>query len=94
VIELPLLDAARRRQYELGIVVVVEAPTDASVARAVTRGLSEDDARQRMAAQPTSEERRAIADRVVANSSGLEELDAQVSELWDWLRRQRGTPTS
>lgn len=85
VVELPLLNVARRQQYRLDVVVVVDAPTEVAVARAVARGMNEDDARNRLAALPTNDERHSIADRVLVNAMGLEELGAQVSELWDWL---------
>jgi len=85
VVEIPLLDAARRHQYGVDIVVMVDAPEGVAVERAVKRGLSADDARARMAAQPTGSQRRALADRVVDNTDGLQELDAHLGELWQWL---------
>ena len=98
VIELPLLDAARRRQYGMDVVVLVDSSPEISLGRAVQRGLPEDDVRARMAAQPTDQERRSIADRAVVNTAGLEELEVQVNELWGWLMEQsalklRGGPT-
>jgi dephospho-CoA kinase len=52
------------------------------VARLVQRGLSEDDARARIAAQATDEQRRAVADVVLDNSGTPEELAAQVDRFW------------
>ena len=48
------------------------------VARLVQRGLTEDDARARIAAQATDEQRRAVADVVLDNSGTAEDLAAQV----------------
>jgi dephospho-CoA kinase len=65
--------------------VVVEAPLETRVARLVARGLAEDDARARIAAQATGEQRRAIADHVVVNDGDLAALDAAVDRLWALL---------
>ena len=45
--------------------------------------MTEDEARARMAAQATREERLAIADIVIDNDGPLEELEPQVREVWD-----------
>jgi dephospho-CoA kinase len=63
-------------------VVVVTAPVETRVRRLVSRGLSEDDARARIAAQASDDARLAIADLVVDNSGDLESLDAEVDRLW------------
>ena len=63
-------------------VVVVTAPVETRVRRLVSRGLSEDDARARIAAQASDDARLAIADLVVDNSGDLEALDAEVDRLW------------
>jgi dephospho-CoA kinase len=82
VIEIPLLDAARRRDYSLDTVVLVEAPEAVAILRAQRRGISREQAIARMAAQPTPAERRAAADRVITNTGSLRELEAQVNDLW------------
>lgn len=51
------------------------------------RGMTEQDARARMAAQATREQRREIADVVVDNDVPLEELRRRVEEVWDELVR-------
>jgi len=63
-------------------VVVVEAPLQTRVARLVARGLPEQDAVARIAAQTSDEQRRAIADHVVVNDGDLAALDAAVDALW------------
>jgi dephospho-CoA kinase len=86
VYDVPLLaesagDALGRRS-EFDAVVVVEAPLETRVRRLVSRGLTEADARARIAAQASDEQRRAIADRVVVNDGDLAALDAAVDRLW------------
>ncbi|MEU8512124.1 dephospho-CoA kinase [Kitasatospora sp. NPDC048722] len=69
------------------LVVVVDAADDVRVARLVElRGMTEDEARARMAAQATREERLAIADIVIDNSGPLEDLAPRVAEVWSRLR--------
>ena len=66
------------------VVVVVDAPDDVRVARLAARnGMPEAEARARMAAQTTREERLAAADHVLENTGTVEELRAAVDRLWD-----------
>ena len=67
---------------EFDVVVAVAAPVETRVQRLVSRGLTEEDARARIAAQATDEQRAAIADLVVDNSGDLGALDGLVAELW------------
>ncbi|MGH3388135.1 MAG: dephospho-CoA kinase [Actinomadura sp.] len=65
------------------VVVVVDVAVETQLARlAGPRGMTEADARARVAAQATREQRRAIATHVIDNSGSLEELDARVDRLW------------
>ncbi|MGV9549764.1 dephospho-CoA kinase [Streptomyces ardesiacus] len=74
------------------VVVVVDADPATQLDRLVRlRGMSEQDARARMAAQATREQRREIADVVVDNDVPLEELRRRVEELWDGLVRRART---
>ena len=57
--------------------------------RLVQRGLSEEDARARIAAQATDEQRRAVADVVLDNDGTPAELEEQVDRFW----AERVTPT-
>jgi dephospho-CoA kinase len=70
------------RGRDFDAVVVVEAALGTRVERLVARGLSEADARARIAAQASDEERRAIADQVLLNDGDLPALDAAVDRLW------------
>lgn len=65
------------------LVVVVQAPEDLRIARMVRdRGMSENEARARMAAQATDAQRKAAADVVIVNDGGQEHVLAAVDELW------------
>jgi dephospho-CoA kinase len=84
--DVPLLvEGGLASLYDL--VVVVDAPEDTQVERLVRlRGMSEEGARARIRAQATRDQRRAVAHVVIDNSGSLEELEAQVRELWEELR--------
>ena len=88
VYDVPLLtENALAGLYDL--VVVVDTPVEEQVRRLTElRGMTEEAARARIAAQATREQRRAIADRVIDNSGTLETLTAQVDELWAELTRR------
>ena len=82
-----VLDMAILVESVLGLgrytrVVVVEAPADVRVERAVARGMQADDVRARMASQTTDDRRRAVADVVLHNDGDLLTLTARVDELW------------
>jgi dephospho-CoA kinase len=64
------------------LVVVVDAPEEARLARLAARGLTDEDARARMAAQAPREERLAAADYLVVNDGDLVDLRVRVDELW------------
>ncbi|MFD8555386.1 dephospho-CoA kinase [Streptomyces fradiae] len=68
------------------VVVVVDASEETRLDRLVRlRGMTESEARARMAAQATAEQRRAIADYVVDNDGPLEALERQVRAVWEEL---------
>ncbi|MBB3081980.1 dephospho-CoA kinase [Geodermatophilus sabuli] len=79
--DVPLLvETGQAASYDL--VLVVETDPETRVRRLVQRGLTEDDARARIAAQATDEQRRAVADVVLDNSGTAAELEAQVERFW------------
>jgi dephospho-CoA kinase len=79
--DVPLLvETGQAGSYD--IVVVVEAAPVTRVARLVQRGLTEDDARARIASQATDEQRRAVADVVLDNNGTPDELAQQVERFW------------
>ena len=68
-------------------VIVVDVPPRVQLSRLVSvRGMAEEQARARMAAQATREQRLAIADIVIDNSTTLDDLDRRVTEAWELLR--------
>ncbi|MFH9607949.1 dephospho-CoA kinase [Streptomyces sp. NPDC017448] len=71
------------------LVVVVDASAETQLDRLVRlRGMTESDARARMAAQATREERRAVADLLVDNDGSHEALVSRVDAVWDELVRR------
>jgi dephospho-CoA kinase len=86
--DVPLIaESGRTDAYDL--VVVVDAPPRVQIDRlARRRGMTREQAKARMAAQASREQRLAIADIVVDNSGSLAELDRQVGDLWAELRRK------
>ncbi|MFF1546755.1 dephospho-CoA kinase [Streptomyces sp. NPDC058291] len=75
------------------LVVVVDVHPDTQLDRLVRlRGMTEQDARARMAAQATREQRRAIADIVIDNDVPLPELRRRVHDVWTDLARRARTP--
>jgi dephospho-CoA kinase len=73
------------------LVVVVDASPETRLDRLLRlRGTSEADARGRMAAQATREQRLAVADLVIDNDGPLEALEPQVREVWRQLKERAG----
>ena len=81
--DIPLLvETGQQRNFHL--VLVVDAPEDVRLQRMTEhRGMAEADARSRMAAQASRQDRLAAADVVLTNSGTREELLAEVDGLWD-----------
>ncbi|MEV6573373.1 dephospho-CoA kinase [Streptomyces sp. NPDC051577] len=68
------------------LVVVVDASSDTQLDRLTARrGMTEDEARSRMAAQATREQRLAIATLVIDNDGPLDALEPQVRKVWEEL---------
>lgn len=65
------------------LVVVVDSEEDVQIDRLVRlRGMAHSDARARIAAQASREERLAAADVVIDNSGSVEDLKVAVDALW------------
>lgn len=82
VLEVPLLVEAPEFTEFADEVLAVVAPVEQRVARAVAGGMSEDDARARIACQATDEERIRIADHVVINAGTLEGFLDELERFW------------
>jgi dephospho-CoA kinase len=93
IYEVPLLvEGGPLRVADFDQVVVVEAPLPVRLSRLAERGLPPDDARARIAAQATDEQRRAVADAVIVNSGDLAALGARVDEVWGGLQALAAGP--
>ena len=75
------------------LVIVVDASPETQLERLVgLRGMTEQDARARMAAQATREKRLEIADIVIDNDVPLEALERRVRDVWAELVRRAHVP--
>ena len=72
-------------QPDFAGVVVVTAKPEVVLERLVGRGVSEEDARNRMKNQASNEERLSVADFVIDNSGPLSSLEAEADRCWDWI---------
>ncbi len=71
------------------VVLVVDAPVDGQLERLTSeRGMTEAEARQRIASQASREDRLAVADLVVDNSGTLDDLDRRIGEVWAGLQQR------
>jgi dephospho-CoA kinase len=77
-----LIETGQAPSYHL--VIVVEAGEVTRIRRLIeARGMTDEQARARIAAQAGDDQRRAAADVLLTNDGGLGELAAQVDALWD-----------
>lgn len=84
VLDIPLL--LERGRYGMAGIVVVDTPIEAAVQRLVEhRAMPEDDARARIANQPSREARRELADLVVDNGGSPADLEPQLDAAWTWI---------
>ena len=86
VVDIPLLAEGGPGAYGLSGVIVVDAPVEVAIQRLVEgRGLGESDARARVAAQASREDRRKLADVVIDNAGSPDDLARQVDDVWRWI---------
>jgi len=83
--DIPLL-AESGRADTFDAVLVVDVPEADQVARGIARGMAESDVRDRMAKQASRARRREIATHLIDNTGSIEDLRAQVTNLYDDLR--------
>jgi dephospho-CoA kinase len=77
--------------YPLDALLVVVAPLEQRLARLRARGVPEEEAQRRMAAQAPDERKRARADFVVENDGSLEDLDRALDAVLAELGRDDAT---
>lgn len=88
IIDAALIGENGRRDEFLSGIILVLCPEEERVRRLVrSRGLSEDEARRRVASQTPPEAKLAIADWVIENKGTLEKLYTEVDRIADELRR-------
>jgi dephospho-CoA kinase len=95
VLDVPLLvEGGRGRAglpHGVAAVLVVDTPPEVAVQRLVRdRGMKAADVEARMAAQATRDERLALADVVIENSSSPEHLRGEVDRAWAWIEDLHG----
>jgi dephospho-CoA kinase len=73
--------------YDVVVVVDADPATQLDRLRRL-RGMTEDEARSRMAAQASRQERLAVADLVIDNDGPLDALEPQVRAVWERLRER------
>src|SRR5690606_9259217 len=84
VADVQFLAESEQPRAGVDLVLVVEAPGERRVVRRVSeRGLSREQAWQRVDAQATDAVRREIAAEVIVNDSGREALAKAVRKSWD-----------
>jgi dephospho-CoA kinase len=85
ILDVPLLVESGRSDM-VGI-IVVDAPVETAVARAVARGPADEaNVRARIAKQASREDRLAKADLVIDNAGTPADLPAQVDAAWTWIQ--------
>ena len=90
VLDVPLLvrpggRPIAERYRDLAGIVVVDADPEVAVQRLVAqRGLSEEDARARIASQADRGSRLEVADFVISNDGALEDLEPQIDACYRW----------
>ena len=93
VLDIPLLGPGARSQYGLAGVIVVDTPVEVARQRLVDqRRVDESDARARMAAQPSRDERLGLADIVIDNRGSRQDLARSVDQVWAWIMALTSEP--
>lgn len=87
--DIPLLiETGQAETFHL--LVVVHAPAELRVHRLVAeRGLTEDEARARVGSQVDDDTRVAVADVVLDGTGTIDDLRAEVDELWERILAER-----
>ena len=85
VVDVPLLfESGHEKQFDR--IVVAACPPDVQLARLRARGMSDDEAERRLAAQWPTDRKIAGATYVVRTDGTFEDTDRQISEIYDRLR--------
>ena len=88
VYDVPLLTEARGKD-EFDTVVVVSAPEEVRIERMVSlRGMSREEAENRLRAQVPEDQRLALADHVIESGGTLDETLSQADDVWEQLHQR------
>jgi dephospho-CoA kinase len=88
VVDNPLL-IEMHRTHTVELVIVVDIPVETQVERLISsRGMTEEQARARIAAQTSRDERLAVASIVIETAGTLEDQDRRVAEVWADLQQR------
>lgn len=82
VYTIPLL-VETKSPLEFDAIVTISCPESVRLSRLIARGMSEQDARNRMSAQATDAEREAVADYVIDSNCSMEELVGRSRNLFE-----------
>jgi dephospho-CoA kinase len=89
IVDIPLLyETAGERRFDRVVATLCSPATQ--LARLLARGLSEKEARQRLAAQLPAQEKAVRADFVVRTDGTFADTDAQVEAIWGQLTATEG----
>jgi dephospho-CoA kinase len=84
VVDVPLLyETGRARDFDR--VIVTTCPPELQIERLLARGMTEAEARQRMAAQWPTDRKTPLADFVIRTDGQVAETEAQVQRVFDEL---------
>ncbi|MBC7327726.1 dephospho-CoA kinase [bacterium] len=86
IVDVPLLVESGGEKYFDKIIVVYAEPS-VQLERLIKRGLSEEEARARMGAQASWEERLKVADFVIRGDVELVETEKNVKKIWENLKK-------
>jgi dephospho-CoA kinase len=84
VYEIPLLFETKA-QDRFDVVITVEATMENRIARLRAKGLHISEIESRIAAQATREQRESVADFLIENDAGADELLRKVENIWEEL---------
>lgn len=86
--EVPLL-LEKNMENLFDFLVVVISSEKNRINRLLKRGISEIDAKKRMKLQVSDEQRKTSADFLIANDGNMEQLEADVSKVWQALLERK-----
>lgn len=81
IFEIPLLFEAGYEKY-FDKIIVVFCKRDVAIKRLLKKGFSKEDALKRMRAQMPVARKKALADFVIDNNSGIKKTEAQIKRFW------------